>query len=265
MSAAAVAMPFPARSGALPGQRETADRLMSALRSEEFVLFAQPILPASPTAGDRPFQEILVRFLEEEEKLLPPGSFIPVLESFRLMTYLDRWALNRTARWLLRQPVSRGASRNALNLSEDTLLDPGFAAFVEKQIASSGIAGAALCFEVPLAEAISHGDPVLELAAALKPLGCALSLSSCDGSPGSMRTLELLKPEFVKIASGLIGRMDRDPMEAATVEGIHQRCRDLGIRTIAEHVERPQTLEIVRGIGIDYVQGYLVGRPAALS
>jgi len=72
-------------------------------------------------------------------------------------------------------------------------------------------------------------------------------------------------PGFVKIRSGLIGRMDRDPMSAARVDVLNRRCHSMGIRTIAEHVERPETLEILRQAGVDFAQGFLVGCPEPID
>ncbi|HWH46526.1 MAG TPA: EAL domain-containing protein, partial [Burkholderiales bacterium] len=80
--------------------RSLADRLMASLQQDEFVLYAQSILPLVPQSGERPFQEIFVRFKEEDAKLLPPGTFFPVLEEAKLLPYLDRWVANRLARWV---------------------------------------------------------------------------------------------------------------------------------------------------------------------
>ncbi len=249
----------------LPGQRETADRLVAALRGEEFVLYAQPILPIGEGLGVKPCQEILVRFLEEEQKLLPPGSFIPILEAYGLMTYLDRWVVNRTIRWLRRQIAPEAATCSAVNVSVESLLDASFPAFVEKQVASSGIPGAQLVFEVTWPDAVLLRPRVATLAATLRELGCGLSLASFEGETGSLAQLEALAPAFVKVSGDLVARMARDPMEAATVEGIAQHCRELGIRTVAEFVEDEQTLSFAQAAGIDYVQGFLVAVPGPLA
>ncbi len=250
------------------GQKETADRLIAALRQEEFVLFAQPIVPVVAVAGEPAYQEILVRFLEEEEKLLPPGSFIPILEGFRLMPYLDRWVVNRTVRWLRamrRARAEAGLPRNSINLSLDTLHDPHFAPFVAKQVEAAHIPGETLSFEVMCADAMRLTDRLCVVAAEFKAAGCSLTLASFDGDAGSMDMVKRVMPGFIKFRSGLIGRMDRDPMAAARVDGLNRKCHSLGIRTIAEHVERPETLEILRQTGIDFAQGFLVGSPHALD
>ncbi len=250
------------------GQKETADRLIAALRQEEFVLYAQPIVPVVPDADEPVFQEILVRFLEEEEKLLPPGSFIPILEGYRLMPYLDRWVVNRavrTMRTLRRANAQIRLPRNGINLSSDTLQDNNFAPFVVKQISAAGIPGECISFEIMCSDALRLPDRVRAFAGHVKPVGCSFTVASYDGESASLDMLKLVTPDFVKIRSGLIGRMDRDAMAAARVDALNRRCHSMGIRTIAEHVERPETLEILRQAGVDFAQGFLVGCPAPMD
>lgn len=252
------------------GQKETADRLIAALRQEEFVLYTQAIVPLIPDAEEPAYREILVRFLEEEEKLLPPGSFIPILEGYHLMPYLDRWVVNRAARSMRairRGNANRAAQlpRNSINLSSDTLHDRSFAPFVLKQVAAAGIPGATFSFEIMCSDAIRLCDQVCAFAEQIRPAGCTFSVASCDGEPAALEMLQRVMPGFVKIRSGLIGRMDRDPMSAARVDVLNRRCHSMGIRTIAEHVERPETLEILRQAGVDFAQGFLVGCPEPID
>src|SRR5260221_12415428 len=121
-------------------QKEIADRLMAALQQDEFVLYTQSIIPLVPQGDNRAFQEIFVRFKEEDAKLLPPGSFFPVLEECRLLPYLDRWVVNRLARFV-RSAVSIKPDwlipRNNVNLSDATLSDPGYGEYVRKYVDNS--------------------------------------------------------------------------------------------------------------------------------
>src|SRR5882724_12746459 len=119
-------------------QKNIADKLIAALKTGGFLLYAQKILRLADAAGsERPFQEILVRFREEEEKLLPPGTFFPMLQEYRLLPYVDRWVVSRLASWI---QESRGRNpswqvpANGVNLSEDTLREPKFADFVANHI-----------------------------------------------------------------------------------------------------------------------------------
>ncbi|MEI6299892.1 MAG: EAL domain-containing protein [Betaproteobacteria bacterium] len=251
-------------------QKGTADRLIAALRQEEFVLYAQPIVMVAATDGaaEPGYQEILVRFLEEEEKMLPPGSFIPILECYRLMPYLDRWVVNRTVRWLRARSRSNPdavAPRCSINLSVDTLQDDNFAPFVVKQIEAGGIAGAAISFEIMCSDALRLTDRVRAFAASIKPAGCSFTLASYDAEAASLELLKQVAPDFIKIRSGLIGRMSRDPVTAARIDALNRKCHAMGIRTIAEHVETPETMALLRQTGVDFAQGFLVGCPHTLE
>ena len=82
-------------------EKDIAKRLMAALQQDEFLLYSQSIVLLAPQRDEHPFQEIYVRFKEEDAKLLPPGTFFPVLEECRLLPYLDRWVVNRLARWAI--------------------------------------------------------------------------------------------------------------------------------------------------------------------
>src|SRR5262249_6318978 len=120
-------------------QKNIADKLIAALKTGGFVLYAQKILQLGP-GGERPFQEVLVRFKEEEEKLLPPGTFFPMLQEYRLLPYVDRWVVSRLTAWI---QESRGRNpswptpANGVNLSEDTLREPKFGEFVARNIQTS--------------------------------------------------------------------------------------------------------------------------------
>src|SRR5258707_7413911 len=122
-------------------QKNIADKLISALKTGGFVLYAQKILRLAASGGsERPFQEILVRLREEEEKLLPQGTFFPMLQEYRLLPYVDRWVVSRLVTWIQEsraQASSWSPPTNGVNLSEDTLREPKFADFVAKNIQSA--------------------------------------------------------------------------------------------------------------------------------
>jgi len=114
-------------------QKNIADKLIAALKTGGFVLYAQKILALGTSPPERPFQEVLLRFKEEEEKLLPPGTFFPMLQEYRLLPYVDRWVVSRLASWIQEsrsQNPGWQAPANAVNLSEDTLREPKFSEFV---------------------------------------------------------------------------------------------------------------------------------------
>lgn len=248
-------------------QNDLADRLVAALRKDEFVLFCQAIVPLVPRDGERPFQEILIRFEEEETKLLPPGTFLPLLEECALMPFLDRWVVTRIAKWVhagLGINPDWKAPRNSINLSSQTLHDLGFAGFTRKHIQAAGLPEETICFEILWEDAVEHAESLLRLAAQLKPAGCCFTIARFEGVRGSFELLKALAPDFVKISPRIVRNIDQLPSSAATAEVIHRKCRAVGIRTIAEHVESDQALVQLRRMGVDYAQGFGVHTPQPL-
>jgi EAL domain-containing protein (putative c-di-GMP-specific phosphodiesterase class I) len=232
-------------------QKSLVNRLIASLQRDEFVLYAQSIIPLAPQAGERPFQEIFVRFKEEDAKLLPPGTFFPVLEECKLLPYLDRWVANRLARWIrsaVRIKPDWVIPRNNVNLSEATLIDPDYSQYVCKYVDDSYLSDGALGFEIALDSAIANEASLRKLMAKVRPFGCTLTLSGFDGSKASFSELKDLAPTFIKISAANIA--------PAKLSEIGQMCQVLGTKTIAEHVESKQMLQHLRQSKIDFAQGF---------
>lgn len=250
------------------GKKAISEALTNALRAEEFILFAQPIIALDRNAGALPFQEILVRFLEEDNIPLAPRNFIPLLKSRGLMQHLDRWVVARTIRWVRTycKLIPDGQPpRNSVNIASETLEGGGFGDFVIRKISEHQVSAGALSFEIPMPEAARHADKVDALASKLRPLGCTFAFAAFDGSPDAFDLLIRFHADFVKIGVNLVSACDQDPLVCRTLGSLHRRCRELGVRTIAEHVESQETLEILREIGVDFAQGYHTGLPQPLA
>lgn len=244
------------------------ETLVNALRGDEFILFAQPIVALNSRPGAPAFQEILVRFQEEEQKMLPPGTFIPLLESCGLMHYLDRWVSSRSIRWVRTFCKLRPGDvppRNSINVAPDTLADRGFAKYVETKFRDYQVPPFAFSFEISMNDAVGNVEQVESLVKRLKPLGCAFAFAAFDGSPEAFGLLARFQADFVKIGIGLVGACDRDPDARNALEALHRRCLEYRFQTIAEHVEREETLAVLKEIGVDYAQGYHMGLPQPLE
>lgn len=232
-------------------QKYLADRLIAALQQDEFVLYAQSIVPLAPKSEERRFQEIFVRFKEEDAKLLPPGTFFPVLDECKLLPYLDRWVANRLARWVRSALIVKpdwAVPRSNVNLSDATLTDPEYGKYVHKYINDSYLSNGALGFEISLESAIAHAASVRRLMTEVRPHHCPLTLSGFDGGKESFSQLKVLTPNFVKISALSVS--------LAKLSEINRMCQTLGIKTIVEHVESTQMLHNLRRAKIDFAQGF---------
>jgi EAL domain-containing protein (putative c-di-GMP-specific phosphodiesterase class I) len=249
-------------------QKNIADKLIAALKTGGFVLYAQTILPLGASAGGPPFQEVLVRFKEEEEKLLPPGTFFPMLQEYRLLPYVDRWVVGRLAEWIqesrARNP-GRPAPVNGVNLSEDTLRESKFTDFVARHIQASKLPEGSFTFEVGWDTALVQSEDLKRIMSQLRPLGCRFTFAGFDGSEGSFNFLKVLKPDFVKLTYGLVKDVGRALAASERAEAINQKCHAMGIKTIAEFVESEEVLESLRLIELDFAQGLVIGGPQKLA
>src|SRR5438445_13386868 len=172
-------------------QKNIADKLISALKTGGFVLYAQKILQlAASNLGEPPFQEILVRFKEGEEKLLPPGTFFPMLQEYRLLPYVDRWVVSRLAAWIhesrARTTPGSPLPANGVNLSEDTLREPKFADFVAKNIQTAKLPEGFFTFELGWDTALLQAEQLKNIRAQRAPLGCRFTFAGFDGCEGSV-------------------------------------------------------------------------------
>jgi len=243
-------------------------RLVQALQQDEFLLFAQKILSLKSGAPEPDCYEILLRLKEEEDNLLPPGGFIPVAEHYGMLEEIDRWVVRSLIAWCLDKHRSAPGWRMPLfciNLSGASVISPEFAGFVRQELERTDFPARALCFEISEPDVIKHNDGVRRLIAALRPAGCRFSIDDFGGAKVSFSYLTGLAVDFLKIDGSIIRNLVRDPAELAKTRAINTVCQKAGMRTVAESVETKETLDKLREIGIDYVQGFGIAHPAPIA
>ena len=248
-------------------RKEITNKLVSALKTGGFVLYSQTITQLSPGSA-RPFQEVLVRFKEEEEKLLPPGTFFPMLQEYRLLPHVDRWVVGRLTAWIEETRAKKPdwiVPANGINLSEDTLREPKFADFVVKTLQGAKLPAGTFTFELGWETALLNTEPLKNIQAQLKAPGCRFTLAGFDGSDGSFNFLKAVKPDFVKLTYGIVKDIGRSLAASEKAESISRKCRALGIKTIAEYVETREVLDHLRIVEVDFAQGLIVSAPQRLA
>jgi diguanylate cyclase len=226
-------------------------RLIESLQADEFALFAQDIVPIATQRPKRKFQEIFIRYTDEDAKMLPPGSFFSVLEECHLLPFVDRWVVNklaRLARDALKTDPDRTIPLNNVNLSLETLADLHYGDYVRRHAQHTCLAGGALGFEISWEDVLPQQEPLRQLMQLLRPHGCQFTLADFDASDPSFAVLEALAPQFVKISASTLN--------PATASETLRRCHALGCELIVEHVESKEVLEHLRRIAVDFVQGF---------
>jgi EAL domain-containing protein (putative c-di-GMP-specific phosphodiesterase class I) len=240
-------------------RNDISPQIISTLQQDKFVLFGQTIMQIGTPRKERPFMEIFIRYSEEDEMSLPPGTFFPILEECHMLPLLDRWVVNRLARWVrssLRVWPKWEVPRCNVNLSEETLDDAGFGDYVRQYVGNSYLSKGALGFELSWEVALRRASAYRRLLKELRSHGCTFTLSGIDGGIPSMATLHALSPNFIKLNSVSV--------DLGKLVDIQRRCRVLGIKTIAEHVESKEVLEKMRAAKVDFAQGYQISPVKAL-
>jgi EAL domain-containing protein (putative c-di-GMP-specific phosphodiesterase class I) len=153
--------------------------------------------------------------------------------------------------------------RWSINLSGASLSQDDFLAFVEKQFELYKVPHASICFEITETAAIANLDKATHLIRALKALGCGFSLDDFGSGMSSFAYLKHLPIDHLKIDGVFVRDIAHDLTDRAMVEAINKIGHVMGLTTIAECVENPQTLAILEEIGVDYAQGYAIARPHA--
>ena len=244
------------------------ERLVRALQQDEFILFGQEIKPLAADGVSGRCLEVLLRLQEEEQHMLPPGGFFPVAERYNMMADIDRWVVRNLLGWCVASQVEDSDWRMPLccvNLSSASLGDAGFAQYVESELERTSLPGSGLCFEVTELDLISRHHDVEMLMNALQPLGCRFSADGFGGVKVSFAPFRDLKFDFLKIDGTIIQNMLKDRSDLAKTKAIVLACRKIGVRTIAQLVETDETIAKLREIGVQYVQGFGISRPAPLA
>lgn len=247
----------------LCGWADPSQRVADAIAQGSFVLYAQDIVPLAP-GGKVLGRELLVRMQEEEDLMLPPGAFIPVIEHFNLMPALDAWIVTHLAR-LHRESRIPGGRIDFINVSSVTLGDMSFRDAAREAINSGGVSAQQLCFEIDEVDALTHKDACCSFVEAIKSLGCRIAVDHFGKGKISFDLFKLLKIDFIKVDGALILGLARSRLALTTVGAIQRVCATVGVQTIAEMVESREIVNQLREIGIGYAQGFHYSAPRSLE
>ncbi len=244
------------------------DIIRTAIEKGDFSLYCQLISPLASDSTEMEHYEVLVRLLEEEEGMMPPGAFFPLAEKYGLMPNLDRWVVQHVTEWVSiqnNQDKKRKSSLFFINLSGATISDHSFPEFLQLTLMEYGVPGAALCFEIPNFELVAKPNEVATFAQRIKQCGSQLAISGFGHDRISFDLLRGFRVEFLKIDGSIIFNILRSPVELAKITAVNQVAKKIGVKTIAELVESEETIAKLREVGIDYAQGFGISRPRPLA
>ncbi len=239
-------------------------RITEALEAGRFEMDFQRIAALAEDGYDDHF-ELLLRMRGTDGEQVMPDQFIPAAERFNLMPSLDRWAM-RHAFGELEPLIKADPERKilvSLNVSGTTLGSDKFTEFVHTLFDEFTISPEAICFEITETATIANLARARAFIDSMHELGCKISLDDFGSGLSSFAYLKALPVNFLKIDGAFIKELVTDPTDQAMVEAIVRVGQAMNIRTIAEFVDSQEVLELLKTMGVDYVQGYAVHRPEA--
>lgn len=244
-------------------QMDWVARLQRAMALDQFTLYFQTIHALGNATPAH--HEVLLRYRDEQGRILLPMAFIPAAERYGLLANVDRWVVGT----LLGNPApvlcgATAASFVAINLSGAALADPDFQEFALRLLRGGSIAPERICFDITELAAITNLQRTLQFMQTLKAIGCRFALDDFGSGLNSFGYLKSLPVDFIKIDGAIVKRIVQDAVDYATVESIHRIARVMGIRTIAKFVENDDILLALQKIGVDYAQGFGLHVPEAL-
>ena len=248
------------------GEIQWLQTLQTAIRDNLFRLFCQPIVAAYGHDEGGPAMEVLVRLADIDGREVPPLDFLRAAERYRLMSLIDRWVVQNTLTALGRGLIDLPPTRSlAINISAQTLIDAQFLEFVVDCFDRTGVNPAQVCFELPEAAVVANIDHARRFVGVLHGLGSQFALDDFGSNLGSFSNLKNLPIDYLKIDGSFMRNLARDSVNQAMVTAMVKLARTLNFKVIAEQVEDAAILEMARSMGIDFMQGYAVGRPRPLS
>ena len=239
------------------------DQIRRALDDDRFVLFCQPIMHLASNEVTQ--WELLLRLEGEDGDLIPPAVFIPTAERFGLIQEIDAWVIKRAIHLLDEYRHRPGGIRLEVNVSGKSMIDMALPDMVEREIAATGIDPSNLVFEITETAAIANMEQARAFADRLTSLGCRFALDDFGAGFSSFYYLKYLPLNYLKIDGDFIKSLTSSVTDQLVVQSMVDIARGMGMKTIAEFVEAPETAAMLHEKGVDYSQGYYHGRPRPIA
>jgi len=234
-------------------------RIKEAIEKNLFALACQPIVDTRTRKIDS--YEVLIRMVDERSELIMPSGFLSSAERFGLSADIDKWVITHAIYALAQQQEAYPNLRYAINLSGGTLTTPGICELVETMLKETGVDPHALTFEVTETVAIADMAAAELFLARLQSMGCQTALDDFGSGMASFAYLKDLPVNCVKIDGRFVKNLASSPVDQAMVKAMNEIAHALGKKTIAEFVENEESYKLLVGYGVDYAQGYHLGRP----
>jgi EAL domain-containing protein (putative c-di-GMP-specific phosphodiesterase class I) len=245
---------------------EWSNRLTEWLQGGHFSLRCQPIVDAASDALAISHYEILLGVHPDGGKRVNIGELMAAVEQLGRATEIDKWVVGSVFDWMRRNPGRLENSNGlSINLSAQSINSRNFLDFLSAELDRADIPGGKLIFEITESAAIGSFAHAERFIRQIHRYGCKFALDDFGVGFSSFSYLKNLKVDFLKIDGSFVRNMSQNEIDVALVSSMHETSRFLGIKTVAEMVENRETLDILRRIGVNFVQGYHLGKPLPID
>lgn len=240
-------------------------RLNHALQHDRFRLLVQPIVPVNNQQQPAHF-EFLLRMLDEDDSEIAPYYFIKAAERYELMVQIDRWVLENAMRIISNLPQASIMDCSfSINLSGQSVADPGLQLFIKRKLKEFNIAPKQLWFELTETAAIKQFAVAKEFMEDMRRIGCKIALDDFGSGLSSFGYLKNLPIDILKIDGQFVKELATNAIDQEMVRSFDNIGKAMGITTVAEFVESAEIVEVLQAIGVDYAQGHYIGRPCSIE
>lgn len=237
------------------------NHIMTALEKNQFEIFVQPIVRTQSLVVHH--YEILLRLRSEAGEVIQPNEFISSAERYGVMLSVDRWVIRHAIEWLAEQRAHE--PKIAINLCGASLGDDQLSRYIEQLFNETQVKANQVSFEITETTAIANMSQALQLINDLKKLGCVFALDDFGSGLSSFAYLKNFPVNYLKIDGTFVRDILQNPVDHAMVQAIHQIGQVMNIETIAEYVENDALITACQDIGINFLQGYGIGKPMPMS
>jgi len=241
--------------------------LRAAISGNRLRLDAQVMSPVAADGAGTPRFELLLRVIDGSGAAVSPGRFFAAAARYQLLPEVDRWVVQEAVRLLAPHAgmLNERPVVFSINLSAQTLSSEGFATFVIDQIRRSGIPSQALCFELAENMVVANVEKAELLMRSLREAGCGIALDHFGTGMSSLALLRTLPVDVLKIDGSFVRDVLKDPRAASMVQAIAQLAHSMQLATVAQHVETAEIRLRIASLGVDFAQGFAIGKPAAFA
>jgi PAS domain S-box-containing protein len=238
------------------------ERIQEALTEDRFVLYSQPIIDLQ--TGEIVQRELLIRMRDASapghpSRLIAPGEFLPVAEEFGLITEIDRWVIDRGIE------IAATGLAVQLNVSGRSISGPGLVDHIQNAIQRTGADPNQIVFEITETALVSDEPAARVLVESLHALGCKVALDDFGTGYGGFTYVKHLPVDFLKIDIEFVRDVRTNSASRHVIQSIVSLSAGFGLKTVGEGVEDQASLNLLRELGVDYAQGFHIGRPAPLD